>query len=41
MSKRVSEATGTDEKKIAGLIAGSVYVGNKIKKGYDLARGGY
>lgn len=41
MSNKVSERTGTDVKSVAGVIAGGVYLGNKIKKGYDLAKAGY
>jgi hypothetical protein len=28
-------------KEVAGTIAGGVYLANKIKKGYDLAKAGY
>lgn len=38
MSERVSEITGKDPKQIAAAIAGGVYLGNKLKKGFDLAR---
>jgi hypothetical protein len=38
VSKRVSENTGLDEGKVAGIIAGGVYMGHKLKKAYNTAR---
>jgi hypothetical protein len=31
VSKRVSENTGLDEGKVAGIISGGVYMGHKLK----------
>ncbi len=41
MSEKVSERTGINVNKVAGVIAGGVYLGNKVKKGYDLANAGF